>query len=102
MRAFEDFNWSGLPAGELVLMTVESLGDPKAVMKIADFKDVQALYIPRVRCWVGMSPERGPRFGSGPLKMVDGIWYCVEDLESQKMFKDFQPSSNDMSLETIG
>lgn len=102
MRAFESYDWSDLPEGHLVLMTVEALGNPKTVMRVADFKDVQALFVTKAGRWVGMSPTRGLRFGTGPLKMVDGIWYCVEDVESQKAFKDFQPTKDSMSLETIG
>lgn len=82
-------------------MTVQDLGDPKSKMSIADFKDVQALFLPKVVKWVGMSPKRGLRFGSGPLKMVNGVWYCSEDVEAQKGHEDLALSPDSLSLEMI-
>lgn len=101
MRSFESFDWSAVGDGQLVLMTVQDLGDPKSKMSIADFKDVQALFLPKVVKWVGMSPKRGLRFGSGPLKMVNGVWYCSEDVEAQKGHEDLALSPDSLSLEMI-
>jgi hypothetical protein len=101
VRAFEKFDFSLLKDGELALMTVVALGDPKERMHVADFRDVQALFLPSVKRWVGMSHTRGLRFGVGPLRLVDGVWYCVEDVESQKGREDFQLSPEALSLEVI-
>jgi hypothetical protein len=101
VRAFEKLNWAGVKDGELVLMTVEHLGDPDMKMQIADFRDDHALFIPKVGRWVGMSPSRGLRFGSGPLRMVNGIWYCSEDRESQRGYEDLGLSPETLSLEPI-
>lgn len=101
MRAFEKLDWSVVKEGELVLMTVEHLGDPDAKMKVADFRDDHALFIPNVKRWVGMSPTRGLRFGTGPLRMADGIWYCSEDVSSQRGHEDFTLSPEVLSLEPI-
>lgn len=101
MRSFESFDWGQVKEGQLVLMTVQDLGDPKSKMSIADFRDVQALFLSKVGKWVGMSLTRGLRFGSGPLKMTDGIWYCVEDLNSQRGHEDMALSPETLSLEMI-
>lgn len=84
-----------------MLMTVQDLGDPRSKMSIADFRDVQALFFPKVGRWVGMSPARGLRFGSGPLEMVNGVWYCLEDVEAQKGHEDLTLSPDTLSLEMI-
>lgn len=101
MRPFERFDWSALAEGQLVLMTVQDLGNPKSKMSIADFKDVQALFLPKVSRWVGMSPTRGLRFGTGPLRMVDGIWYCSEDVDAQRGNEDLVLSPEILSFEMI-
>lgn len=101
VRAFEKFDFSVLKDGELALMTVDSLCDPKERMSVADFRDVQALFVTAVNRWVGMSHKRGLRFGVGPLRMVNGVWYCVEDVESQRGKEDFQLSPGALSLEVI-
>lgn len=101
VRAFESFDWSAVKDGELILMTVEELGDPKARMKIADFRDVQALFITEFKKWIGMSPSRGLRFGSGPPWLVNGIWYCAEDVVSQRGREDLSLSPEALSLEMI-
>lgn len=101
MRAFDKLNWAGVKDGELVLMTVEHLGDPDMRMSVADFRDDHALFIPKVGRWVGMSPTRGLRFGAGPLRMVDGVWYCSEDRDSQRGHEDFGLSPDRLSLEPI-
>jgi hypothetical protein len=101
VRKFEDYDWSLLGEGQLVLMTVQDLGDPKSKMSIADFRDVQALFLSKVGKWVGMSPTRGLRFGSAPLKMVNGVWYCSEDVEAQKGHEDLTLSPDTLSLEMI-
>lgn len=101
MRRFEDFDWSRVPEGQLVLMTVESLNDPRAKMKIADMRDMQALAVAKNGCWVGCSPTRGLRFGRGPVRMVDGVWFCREDVESQKGSEDMPLSPDALSLEMI-
>lgn len=101
MRSFENFDWSTVVDGELALMTVRDLGDPGEKMSIADFRDVQALFLPKVNRWVGMSPARGLRFGSGPLKMVNGIWYCLEDRSAQRGHEDMTLSPDALSLEMI-
>ena len=101
VRSFEKFDWSVVADGELVLMTVRDLGDPGEKMSVADFRDVQALFLPKVNRWVGMSPSRGLRFGSGPLKMVDGVWYCAEDLVAQRGHEDATLSPDVLSLEMI-
>jgi hypothetical protein len=100
MRQFEEFNWDNLEPGKLVLMTVENLESPENKMRIADFKDTRALYIQKFNKWVGMSPTNGPRFGSNPLKMINGVWFCIDDPDSQKNNPDFSDFSL-MSLEMI-
>jgi len=101
VRPFERLDWNTVEDSNLVLMTVRDLGDPKEKMSIADFRDVQALFLPKVGKWVGMSPARGLRFGSGPLRMVDGVWYCQEDRGAQKGHEDMELSPEALSLEMI-
>ena len=101
MRAFEKFDWSQVGEGDLVMMTVEELGDPDMKMKVADFRDVQALFLPKVGKWVGMSPSRGLRFGAGPARLINGVWYCSEDVTAQRGHEDMELSPESLSLEMI-
>lgn len=101
MRAFESFDFSTLQDGELAVMTVPMLGDPKTVMQVADFRDLQALFLPEAQRWVGMSYRRGLRLGKGPVRMVDGVWICSEDLAAQKGREDLKLSPESLSLEVI-
>ncbi len=101
MRAFERFDFSTLQDGELALMTVPELGDPKRVMQVADFRDLEALYLTDAKRWVGMSYRRGLRLGRGPLRLVGGVWICSEDVEAQKGREDLKLSPDALSLEVI-
>lgn len=101
MREFEKFDFSTLQDGELALMTVPGLDDPHMTMRVADFRDVQALFLPEAGRWVGMSHMRGLRLGRGPLRLVDGVWLCAEDLLAQKGREDFKLSPEALSLEVI-
>lgn len=101
MRAFDKVDWSQVPTGQLILMTVPSLGDPAMLMRVADFLDVQALYYPATARWVGMSPDAGLRFGTAPLRLVDGVWFCREDLAAQDGQGEIRLSPAVLSLEVI-
>lgn len=82
-------------------MTVPVLGNPREVMQVADFRDFQALFIPKFGKWVGLSRGRGLRFGKGPVRLVDGVWRCTEDREAQEGREDLVLSPDILSLETI-
>lgn len=100
MRPLEDVDWSALGEGFLVMLTISEVS-PGRKMQAADFKDMEALMFSRTRSWIGIHPERGARLGKGPVKMVDGVWHCHEDLEAQKGYEDAKAGPEDVSLEPI-
>lgn len=101
VRPFEKFDFSTLQDGELALMTVPDLGDPKARMQVADFRDVEALFLAEAKSWIGMSHRRGLRLGRGPMRMVEGVWICAEDVDAQRGREDLKLSPESLSLEVI-
>jgi hypothetical protein len=100
MRSFEKIDWSGLPDGQLVLMTASSISSNEK-LQVADFLDTQALVFSKSGCYVGMSRDRGLRFGKHPASLINGIWFIDEDEKAQKGWSDTKLSSNDLSLELI-
>jgi hypothetical protein len=100
MRSFNAIDWSKLPDEKLVLMTVSNISDNEQ-MKIADFLDTQALVFVKNGCYVGMSYNRGLRFGKHPAFLINGIWYIDEDKNAQHGWNDIILSLNELSLEVI-
>lgn len=100
MRSFDRINWPGLPDGQLVLMTVSSISDNEK-LQIADFTDTQALVFAKNGCYIGMSRDRGLRFGKPPASLVDGIWLVDEDQKMQEGWGDTKLSSDEVVLGVI-
>jgi hypothetical protein len=100
MRKFDSYDWSQLEEGFLILMTCEILSSRER-MSIADFRDSQALKFKESGNWVGMSVNRGTRLGSGPLRMVDGVWICNEDHKACERYADLDLHPELLSLEMI-
>lgn len=100
MREFELWDWSQVQNGKLVLMTCNILS-PREKMKIADFRDSEALKFRKSGNWMGMSIDRGLRLGSGPLSMVNGVWFCNEDHKACNLYVDQELSPELLSLENI-
>lgn len=67
--------------GSLVLLTSRDLAEDSLLLA-ADFRDMQALIHTPTGKWVGMN-QHGVRLGSGPLEMIDGIWYVKESSDPE-------------------
>lgn len=100
MKTFAEYDWQSLPDGMLVLMTAPDLNDVTE-MRIADFRDTQALVFNQTGNYVGMSRRSGLRFGRAPAIMKDGVWLVHEDSSSQSGWQNTQLSASTLSLAVI-
>ena len=84
----------------LALITVPVLPGTGEVY-LADFRDNKALAYKKTGNFLGLSKTRGVRLGNYPLRMIDGIWYLIEDLEIAKTILDLQISHESLCLKLI-
>jgi hypothetical protein len=98
MRAVD---WRLVPAGgALALLTMEDLVDGEPLM-MADFRDVRALFHKETGRFVGLARDTGVRLGRPPIRLKDGIWYLIEDLELGRSRRNVPITSDTASLELI-
>jgi len=91
--------WNTIPNSTyLVLLTMERVEDNISA-SMADFRDDFGLFHPGLGKWVGLSRDRGIRFGVGTPELRDGIWYVQEDEASA--VQDVQVSASDLILRPI-
>lgn len=96
MRSVE---WDAIPdSSYLVLLTMGTVADGIPVM-MADFRDDFGLFHPGIGRWIGLSRDRGVRFGAGVPELQDGIWYVREDEDSKA--RDVRVSASDLILRPI-
>lgn len=86
------------PDSYLVLLTMERVEDGTPAF-MADFRDDFGLFHPGLGRWVGLSQDRGVRFGSGTPELRDGIWYVAEDEGSE--VQDVRVSASDLVLRPV-
>lgn len=67
-------------------------------VSMADFRDDFGLFHPGLGKWVGLSRDRGVRFGTDP-ELRDGIWYVREDEASG--VRDVRISASDLILRPV-
>lgn len=79
----------------LVLLTMQELEDG-VITSMADFLDLYGLFYPILGKWIGLSRNRGMRFGYSP-EMRDGIWYLSED----NNVSDIKLSTSDLILKQL-
>jgi hypothetical protein len=86
--------------GTLVLLTMRDVVD-RAPLYITDFRDTHTLVFSKTGNFVGLTKSRGVRLGKRPLRMVDGIWYAVEDFDAQKVYKNVELRAEHLILNII-
>jgi hypothetical protein len=74
----------------LILLTCESV-DLESDIKIADYKDTEALYHPKYDRFIGYSSSGILLFGKKPIILNDGIYYIEHDTDTTKLAKDVSP-----------
>jgi len=84
----------------LLLLTMAEVVDGSALMA-ADFRDTHALFHSGTGRFIGLSRDRGIRFGSPPVRMENGIWVLEEDPELAETVKDVRISASDLTLKAI-
>lgn len=83
-----EVDWDVVPeTGKLPLCTVRDL-QARATIYLADFRDIEVLIWKPTGSFIGLSRSRGMRFCSGPIEMMDGVWFGQENLRLQKHQRD--------------
>ena len=85
-----EIDWDIVPNnGTLVLLTMQDIMN-QARLYVTDFRDTHTLVFSKTGNFVGLTKDRGVRLGKRPLRMVNGIWYAVEDFDAQKVYKNME------------
>ena len=84
----------------LVLVTVPELAE-NVVMMITDFRDLKTLVYKPTGQYIGINFDGLLRLGTGPLEMINGIWYTREDPEQLDKHKHVRLFPDLLTLELI-